>query len=189
MADFNYPENPVLDQEHTENGVVYFWNGYGWQLRGDPLDPLYVNVSGDSMTGPLVLPGDPTQPNEAATKAYVDAQTGSVPIAFSFSGKPAAGAAAVIPVVWDTVVPANLAGSVGRVGGAGSAATVTFNVSALSDAGTVTIGTITVTGLTVTFSGEGTTLEVGDALRVTAPATQDATLSDVGFTILTERVV
>lgn len=31
-----------------------------------------VNKAGDTMTGPLVLPGDPTQPMEAATKQYAD---------------------------------------------------------------------------------------------------------------------
>ena len=31
-----------------------------------------VNKAGDTITGPLVLPGDPTQPMEAATKQYVD---------------------------------------------------------------------------------------------------------------------
>ncbi len=36
-------------------------------------DPRYVNVSGDTMTGPLVLPADPSNPLEAATKRYVDA--------------------------------------------------------------------------------------------------------------------
>ena len=35
-----------------------------------------VNKSGDTMTGPLVLPGDPTQPMEAATKQYVDQHGG-----------------------------------------------------------------------------------------------------------------
>lgn len=37
---------------------------------------LYVNVGGDSMTGPLVLPNDPANPMEAATKQYVDANAG-----------------------------------------------------------------------------------------------------------------
>lgn len=32
----------------------------------------YVLVSGDTMTGPLILPGDPTNNLEAATKQYVD---------------------------------------------------------------------------------------------------------------------
>jgi hypothetical protein len=35
-------------------------------------DPTYVNVTGDTMTGPLVLYGNPTQALEAANKAYVD---------------------------------------------------------------------------------------------------------------------
>ena len=32
----------------------------------------FVSKSGDSMTGPLQLPGDPVAPNQAATKHYVD---------------------------------------------------------------------------------------------------------------------
>ena len=36
----------------------------------------YVLKSGDTMTGPLVLPGDPTQSLEAATKGYVDSRPG-----------------------------------------------------------------------------------------------------------------
>lgn len=35
-----------------------------------------VNKAGDTMTGPLVLSGDPTQPMEAATKQYVDQHGG-----------------------------------------------------------------------------------------------------------------
>lgn len=36
----------------------------------------FVKRSGDTMTGPLVLPGDPTKSLEAATKGYVDARPG-----------------------------------------------------------------------------------------------------------------
>lgn len=35
-----------------------------------------VNKTGDTMTGPLVLPGDPTEDNQAATKKYVDEHSG-----------------------------------------------------------------------------------------------------------------
>lgn len=35
-----------------------------------------VNKTGDTMTGPLVLPGDPTEDNQAATKGYVDKHGG-----------------------------------------------------------------------------------------------------------------
>src|SRR5581483_3095509 len=37
----------------------------------------FVNKTGDSMTGPLTLPSDPTAPNHAATRHYVDAGLGS----------------------------------------------------------------------------------------------------------------
>ena len=36
----------------------------------------YVKKTGDTMTGPLVLPGNPTQNLQAATKQYVDASSG-----------------------------------------------------------------------------------------------------------------
>ena len=38
-----------------------------------------VNKTGDTMTGPLVLPGDPTEDNQAATKGYVDSHGGGLP--------------------------------------------------------------------------------------------------------------
>lgn len=39
-------------------------------------DPTKVDVAGDTMTGPLVLPGDPSSGLEAATKDYVDTHGG-----------------------------------------------------------------------------------------------------------------
>lgn len=36
-----------------------------------------LDLAGGTMTGPIVLPGDPANPLEAATKAYVDANAGS----------------------------------------------------------------------------------------------------------------
>jgi len=43
-------------------------------VTGHPLDSSspYVMKTGDTMTGPLVLPGDPTTTNQAADKHYVD---------------------------------------------------------------------------------------------------------------------
>ena len=38
---------------------------------------IYVERSGDTMTGPLVLPGNPTLDLQAATKKYVDSRTPS----------------------------------------------------------------------------------------------------------------
>jgi len=39
-------------------------------------DPNKVDVAGDTMTGPLVLPGDPSSGLQAATKDYVDTHSG-----------------------------------------------------------------------------------------------------------------
>ena len=44
----------------------------GTGLTQATADPLYINVGGDTMTGPLVLPADPTLPLQATTKQYVD---------------------------------------------------------------------------------------------------------------------
>src|SRR5262245_28222516 len=42
----------------------------------DALPATYVNVSGDTMTGPLILAADPTDPLGAATKQYAVARAG-----------------------------------------------------------------------------------------------------------------
>lgn len=53
------------------------------QGPGDPVplsyaNQTYVRRSGDAMSGPLVLPADPAEPLQAATKQYVDAAGGGV---------------------------------------------------------------------------------------------------------------
>ena len=49
-------------------------------VSGHPLDTSnpYVLKTGDTMTGPLVLPGDPTAPLQAAEKQYVDVSVSAV---------------------------------------------------------------------------------------------------------------
>ena len=56
-------------------------------LGGDPAYAAHVvaqlaaklNISGGTMTGPIVLPGAPTQPLQAATKSYVDTSIANIP--------------------------------------------------------------------------------------------------------------
>ena len=58
------------------------WTGTAWTfIRYAPKNPdaRYVNVSGDTMTGKLVLSGAPTADMDAATKKYVDDSIPSVP--------------------------------------------------------------------------------------------------------------
>ena len=52
-----------------------------WQLVGGTVGAesgagLYLPISGGTMTGPLILAGSPTVPNQAATKQYVDDNAG-----------------------------------------------------------------------------------------------------------------
>lgn len=72
------------DVEHTDaNNVTLRFlttpaaNAYDVIILGagtSGVTDLYVNITGDTMTGDLVLAADPDQPLEAATKQYVDAQ-------------------------------------------------------------------------------------------------------------------
>jgi len=71
---FDFPNTPVVDQVYTQNGVSYVWNGYGWVTGsgGSAGAGDYVLKAGDTMSGPLTLPGDPTQALHSVTKQYVD---------------------------------------------------------------------------------------------------------------------
>ena len=118
----------------------------------------------------------------------------SVPIAFVMPGKPAAGQVMQVPIVTPLTIPANLAGSV-DTDGVQTTANATFTLSKISHgSGSVaTIGTITIgpggSGPdTTAYSPQAAVgLVPGDILRLTAPSPQDATLADVGITILAQR--
>ena len=81
------PSNPVKFQLYgnSADNTLYWWDGTAWQAAKAPStsgitqaqgDAWYVNVVGDTMTGPLVLPADPTAALQAATKQYVDGLAG-----------------------------------------------------------------------------------------------------------------
>lgn len=56
------------------------------QTEYDIHDPKALPKSGGTMTGALVLSGNPTVPNGAATKQYVDAQKAQTASSFPASG-------------------------------------------------------------------------------------------------------
>jgi hypothetical protein len=152
VVDFNFPSDPVVGQEHTEAGITYVWNGYGWAIQSVDAAPAVAD---------------------------------SVAIACSFVGKPAVSAAVFIPITMSLSIPANLEGSVGYARTAATANAV-FSVSKISFGVAVELGTITaVAGLQTGFilSGAGGLLVAGDVLQFFGPATQDATLADVGITL------
>jgi len=67
---FDYPNSPTNGQVVTNAGVSYTFDGAKWIAT--PSGGEFVNVSGDTMTGPLVLSGDPTASAQAANKHYID---------------------------------------------------------------------------------------------------------------------
>lgn len=52
-------------------------HGISVGISQDEADARYLQLSGGTMTGPLVLSNAPTANNQAATKAYVDSKAGS----------------------------------------------------------------------------------------------------------------
>lgn len=66
----------IGDSDSSVDGTTYSFTDIGWvrvigytELENDI---LYVNKTGDTMTGPLLLSRDPVLDSEAATKSYVD---------------------------------------------------------------------------------------------------------------------
>lgn len=106
-----------------------------------------------------------------------------VPIAFSFPGMPAAGMHIVVPMVNAITIPAGLTGSVGLCEVAPTAV-VEFSVNNI--AGAIGVATVETDG-SISFSGIGGNLAIGDSLIVQAPITADATMASVGLTILATR--
>jgi len=146
----------------------------------------------DGVAGPTGPPGTTTFAGLTGQATYVQlpASVQQVPITFGFSGKPATGAVANAPIAMAVTVPASLAGatvycSTKTTSNAG------FVINKITGGSTITaIGTVTVTSasnVSANLSGPGGSLAVGDVLQVVSPV-QDATLSDLGVTLLCSRV-
>ena len=74
MAQINFPAASESPWYNPDNGVTYEYIGGTWRTvtTASQLDDIYVKEIGDTMTGELILHGNPAQELGATPKQYVD---------------------------------------------------------------------------------------------------------------------
>ena len=123
--------------------------------------------------------------------ASLPASARQLPLGFVLPGKPAAGATLNLAMGMACAIPANLEGTVAYAG-TPPAAGAAFVLNKLPAGGgaAVTLGSLSFAAGTagaMLSTQPAASLAVGDVLQLASPAAQDATLADIGITILAMR--
>lgn len=132
----------------------------GWQVYDDDT-ATYYKFTGSAWTGTQVF------------DAYC----------FALSTPPANAILVRIPIVRAVVFPANFAGSYGSASVAATGSTVFTIRKNGTSVGTATFGAAATTCTFASSGGAEVSFAAGDIFSITAPASPDATLADVGFGI------